>query len=263
MLNYPKCKDCYKVLSDYRAKYCKKCFGKYNYHYRQGISMRPHFCVDCGTQVAHYLSKRCRQCADKSHALKMRGKNNPMYGRSRTGKQNPFYGKNHSLISKKKISLTKIGKKLSRNTIRKIIKNSAKYWLNKQLPLRICKKISLTRIKRQVAKGKNNPMYGKKAKHGKRYMYKGIFMRSSWETLFAQFLDLNGLKWQYEPQIFYLKNATYRPDFYIKDFDLFIEIKGWWRDNAKKKYLQFKNRYKDINIKILKRRQLNELGILN
>ena len=64
----------------------------------------------------------------------------------------------------------------------------------------------------------------KKAK----YKYKEHTFRGRWEVLFAEFLDLKNVKWQYEPRRFYFKDElfTYLPDFYLPDMDLWIEVRG-------------------------------------
>ncbi len=110
-------------------------------------------------------------------------------------------------------------------------------------------------------KGKLNFRFGKSSIHGKRIIYKGILMRSTWETLFAQFLELSGIVWLYESKRFDLGDCTYCPDFYLPEFDCYIEIKGWWRDNTRKRFKLFKQEYPDKNIKLLMQKDLQELSI--
>ena len=43
-------------------------------------------------------------------------------------------------------------------------------------------------------RGKNNPMFGKIAKHGERFWYKNFSFRSGWEYAFAIWLDRNNIK---------------------------------------------------------------------
>ncbi len=51
-----------------------------------------------------------------------------------------------------------------------------------------------TRLKQSKSHlGAKNPMYGRSSPHGKRLNYKGIYMRSSWETAYAKFLDKKGI----------------------------------------------------------------------
>lgn len=60
---------------------------------------------------------------------------------------------------------------------------------------------------------------------GKRYNYSGINFRSKGEIKYAEWCDVIGLKWEYEPSIFKLSTSKYIPDFYLPDIDKWIEIK--------------------------------------
>ena len=121
--------------------------------------------------------------------------------------------------------------------------------------------MSKTRIKKGI-KGQFHPHFGKPCFHSKKNKYKGIYMRSSWEIKFAQFLDLSGYKYLYEPKRFYFKDCTYCPDFYIPEWDLYIEIKGWFTDEAKKRIKLFKRKFLNLSLKILMYKDLQNIGIL-
>jgi len=97
---------------------------------------------------------------------------------------------------------------------------------------------------------------------GRKIRYNGIAMRSSYEIKFAYFLDLSGIKWLYESKAFDLKHSTYIPDFYIPEWDCYIEIKGWWRKDAKEKFRLFKKQYLKTNIVIINKNKLEKLGVL-
>jgi hypothetical protein len=118
--------------------------------------------------------------------------------------------------------------------------------------------------------GDRNPNYGNDAlkqswargdyderplpKHGrgKGGYYKGKWMRSSWEIEFAQNLDSNNINYDYEPKRFKLSNGTsYTPDFYIPSVNLWIEIKGFWTESAKKKFSLFVEEYKNEKIIVI------------
>lgn len=116
------------------------------------------------------------------------------------------------------------------------------------------------RCKSCSKKGRLSSRFGKPPYHGNGAYYKGNYMRSSWEIAFAYFLDLSGIKWFYEPKRFYFKDCTYLPDFYLPEWDLYIEIKGWFHKNTKKRFNLFKKKYS--NIKLLMKRDLQEIGIL-
>lgn len=55
----------------------------------------------------------------------------------------------------------------------------------------------------------------------------GIWMRClNSEGVFADQLDQAGIAWVYEPRRFRTSLGTYLPDFYLPEFDIWIEIKG-------------------------------------
>jgi len=108
--------------------------------------------------------------------------------------------------------------------------------------------------------GKNNGMFGK-ITHAKAGEYKNIKMRSTWETKYAKYLDKNNIKWQYEPKAFDLGTTTYRPDFYLLETNEYIEIKGYWREDAKIKFELFKKNYPNQKIKLLMKPDLQKLEI--
>lgn len=120
-------------------------------------------------------------------------------------------------------------------------------------------------------RGANSNFYGKPPKHGKGQWYKckdgsTVWMRSSWEIKYAEYLDENDIEWFYEPKKFPItydgKDGTYCPDFFIINEDKYVEIKGWWRDDAYKKYTAFCEQYPNINIKLLDKEGLKKRNIL-
>lgn len=121
-------------------------------------------------------------------------------------------------------------------------------------------------IRNNLIKGKNHHRYGKPSSHGKGAYYKNIWMRSQYEIKYVEYLNSKNIKWQYEPRAFELvlnsKETTYTPDFYLPETDEYVEIKGWWRDDAELKYQNFLNKYPEIKIKVLLKKDLQELGII-
>lgn len=122
--------------------------------------------------------------------------------------------------------------------------------------------------------GKLNPMYGKKAAHGKGYWHntwenEKVFLRSSWELAFAKYLDSKNIRYQVENKRFPIKYfyqgmekyGTYCPDFYLPDKDKYYEIKGWWRDDAKFKYDAFILQYPNIKNILITSAFLKKLNI--
>jgi hypothetical protein len=114
-------------------------------------------------------------------------------------------------------------------------------------------------------KGKNNGMFGHppiKINEGKWNKYNKIWMRSLWESSFAKWCDKNKIKWLYEPYRFNLGDYTYSPDFYLPEFDTYIEIKGYWKLPSKKKFILFKKQFPKIKILVFMRKELKSLGVL-
>lgn len=57
-------------------------------------------------------------------------------------------------------------------------------------------------------------------------VYKGYRFRSRLEARWAVFLDALSTKWSYEKEGFDLSGTWYLPDFWVDDWDTWIEIKG-------------------------------------
>lgn len=55
--------------------------------------------------------------------------------------------------------------------------------------------------------------------------YDGILFLSNWEVVCARELDNLGIKWQYESRRVLLEGRTRLPDFYLPEYDLFLEVK--------------------------------------
>lgn len=63
--------------------------------------------------------------------------------------------------------------------------------------------------------------------------YGGIKLKGSWEVIVAKWLDVNNIKWEHETKSFdYIWNGNrkYYPDFYLPEFNMFIEVKGYETD---------------------------------
>ena len=68
-----------------------------------------------------------------------------------------------------------------------------------------------------------------------------INMRSGYEVMYAMVLDKENIEWEYEPKRFKLKKSvTYLPDFYLKQQNLWIDVKGRVTERNKLKHKLFK-----------------------
>lgn len=198
------------------------------------------------------------------------------------GSLNSFWGKKHTKKAKNKISKKNTGEernkefKLKRSNIYKKSGNPS-YTDGRTYNIYYCKEENCNnkicyqtfyfgngRCKSCAKKGKLNINFGKIPinSHGKRQKYKKIWMRSSYEIKYAKYLDKNKIQWKYESKTFDLRITTYTPDFYLPKNNEYIEIKGYWRDKAKKKFELFKKLYPKIKIKVLKLENLKDMEVL-
>ncbi len=66
-----------------------------------------------------------------------------------------------------------------------------------------------------------------------------VSMDSTWEVACAQRLDELGVAWERsrDIKIHYrdkkLRSRNYVPDFYLPEYEIYIEVKGYWTDRAK------------------------------
>lgn len=91
---------------------------------------------------------------------------------------------------------------------------------------------------------------------GKKIRHNGKTFRSSWEYEYAIWLEENSIDYFYESRKFKLSDGrTYTPDFYIPSKNEFVEIKGYWYENAKEKFCKFKEEYPDVKILIIEDKQ--------
>lgn len=210
-------------------------------------------CIDCNKQITN-KAKRCHKCAS-------------------FGTLNGYYKKG-------KLICKICGKILKDYRSKLCLPCNAKYNNHNRKTISIkycidCKKI-LSRYSRSkrcrvcFLRGKNNPRFGKSPNHGKGSYYKNNYMRSTWEIAYAKYLDNNNIKWQYEPKPFKItynykgieKEGTYTPDFYLPGTNEYIEIKGWWRDDAQTKFNAFKSQYPTTKLILLMEKELKLLKVL-
>ncbi len=74
---------------------------------------------------------------------------------------------------------------------------------------------------------------------------------STWEANIARVYNLIGLKWAYAPTLFDLGEHTYRPDFYLPDFDTYIEVKNFMNDYSLLRDTLFRKTFPDIKLELI------------
>ena len=91
------------------------------------------------------------------------------------------------------------------------------------------------------------------------------------ELLMASLFDAYSLNWQYEPREFVLERdqagntrCAFRPDFYLPDFDLYVELTVMRQSLVtpkNRKIRKFRSLYPEVNFEILYRNDVQ--GILS
>jgi hypothetical protein len=281
-----KCRLCKKLITNYSI-YCNKCRGIM----RIGTGKELPHCLDCGKELKVHDAKYCKkhsQVGDRNHnfgkhlsketkdkiILKIKGKPKT-HGETlkkhycieckinEISYPNWLYGNKRCTICKSKEELNGNyqGKEHYINCDycnKKIIVSDYKFKQNK---FNFCSEECYYKHLSKRMEGKGNHMFGKTT-HSKYIKYKDIWMHSSYEVAYAKYLDENHIKWQYESKAFDLGNCTYTPDFYLPKSDTYAEIKGYWRDDAKKKFNLFKKLYPKVKIEVLIEKKLKILYIL-
>lgn len=82
------------------------------------------------------------------------------------------------------------------------------------------------------------------------------YFRSSWEANIARILNELGIEWRYEFKRFYFIQVdngvmSYQPDFYLPDFDKWIEVKGWMDEKSKIRLTRFAKEFSEENDKLI------------
>ena len=80
-----------------------------------------------------------------------------------------------------------------------------------------------------------------------------LYFFSRWEANFARIMNLLKIEWIFQPETFDLKFKKYTPDFYLPQYDVYIEIKNFLYDYSLKRDKGFRKLYpKEKLILILK-----------
>jgi len=214
----------------------------------------------------------CLICSNKknAHVESSEEKSKRVKERYKTH-EHPLKGKHRPEHVKEALRVSHMGKPLSEETKRKISKKNS----GKNNPFYGKHHTSETKAyldklrKKNVRRGKDSNFYGhtyhSKGQWCTRLSGKKIWMRSSWEVKYAEYLDKNTVEWDYESRAFPIvlneKEQTYRPDFFLVKENQYVEIKGYWRDDAKEKFDAFCEQYPKIKIVVLMKDDLIAMGI--
>ena len=86
-------------------------------------------------------------------------------------------------------------------------------------------------------------------------------MRSSYELLYATFLDDNSVAWKYEPQFKLNDGRIFSPDFELIESGTIVEVKGYWTPKGLEKWCTFCKDYSNLPKVIIDKHDLIGLGL--
>jgi hypothetical protein len=88
-----------------------------------------------------------------------------------------------------------------------------------------------------------------------------LVCQAGWEPKVVDYLNINKIDYLWQSQVFKMPNGrTYRPDFYLRGQDKWVEIKGFFRKDALEKWDWFKSEHP--NAELWDKNKLKSLGIL-
>lgn len=86
-----------------------------------------------------------------------------------------------------------------------------------------------------------------------------IRVQGTWEKIVAEWLTANQICWE-RKRIQYGIWKTYTPDFYLPDFDFYIEVKGFWRQRDIQKIASVLSEH-NVDIRIIDKRNIRSLNL--
>lgn len=87
-----------------------------------------------------------------------------------------------------------------------------------------------------------------------------LVCQGSYEAKTVDYLNNNKVDYLWQPRIFQLSKSTYRPDLYLVQQDVWVEIKGYMRPDAQEKWDEFKKQFPTAELwGLSKLKQLNVL----
>jgi predicted nuclease of restriction endonuclease-like RecB superfamily len=89
-----------------------------------------------------------------------------------------------------------------------------------------------------------------------------VLMDSTWEVAMAKKFDELGVKWRRDENMILEyrtvrnRKRKYIPDFYLPEYDLYVEVKGYWTDAARHKMVDVVERN---NVEVLILESLDDI----
>lgn len=231
--------SCRKVLAS-----CPDCSGVFEKGFRRAVTQ-----------------PLCLRCSNKRNSINGASKRSEFMKRFyANGGKHPTKGIGHSEETRKKISKNRKGIKanVSEDGKKRILESCLAVLHTPEMKERL-------RLGAKSRTGVLSPSFGKPPAHAIKVWHvkkdgERVCFRSTWEAIFAAYLDEHSVEWQYEAQTFPVqlgdKMGSYTPDF--KTEDKWYEVKGRWTNEGLAKFEAFKNQYPQENIQVIDRAWLYE-----
>lgn len=147
----------------------------------------------------------------------------------------------HSSESKQKIAATLAGKATPRTCTCKYCGVSLPPRRSACRPRCHAMKTAISASLSEALKGKTGG-YRERGGRGKGSHYKEVWLDSTWELAFVKRLDQLSIRWERDvgkhrfPYVDSLgRERLYFPDFYLPEFECYVEVKGYWTSIVKQK----------------------------
>jgi hypothetical protein len=82
---------------------------------------------------------------------------------------------------------------------------------------------------------------------------------SRWEANIARWYTFLRVEWVYEPKSFDIGNQMYTPDFYLPEFDMYVEVKNFWSEYSSTRDLKFRNTFPDLRLEVILKKEYLEI----
>lgn len=176
-------------------------------------------CKYCGKILSPKAASHQTYCSmnPNSKIVDRSGENNPMYGKIGKGSNQYIKAKKEgrevviSEETRKKLSKAHKGKHFTEDSKRKLSE-------------------SMQRVVREKPESYSASNVNGRSK---KIFYKNVWLDSQWEYEFAKWCDDNNIFWEKNKKSFeYEWNGIrlYYPDFYLKEYNRYVEVKGYVRD---------------------------------
>jgi hypothetical protein len=216
-------------------------------------------CSLCNCLITNNNIKKHRNICNKKPSWFVRKNNNlPIKSCNRVDQFNwneiqNFYNQNNTyadICNKWNINTTLVANAIKKGLLKTRLRSETarirgKY-INRKLSETTKQKLSQSMRKAVLEGRQKTPRpYGKNCTLYKAANWKGEIetLQGSWERDVANFLNLENIKWERPKNsftyIFENKQREYFPDFFLPDYNVYIEVKGWKQKKDFKKWKYF------------------------